>query len=80
MLNQQWTADKEQVLSDDDMRSKMNIYSLIAETNYSKEWEKGELDVGIWTWNKWSNYNIRNMMSGYEPSQYFSGIIPIHLQ
>ena len=74
MLNQQWTENKEQVLSDDDMRSKMNIYSLIAEADYSKEWEKGELDVGVDTWNKWSNYNIRNMMSGYEPSQYSSGI------
>lgn len=74
MLNQQWTGDKNQVLSDDDMRSKMNIYSLIAEADYSKEWKKGELDAGILTWNKWSNYDVRNIMSGYEPSQYSSGI------
>ena len=74
MLNQQWTAKKEQVLSDDDMQSKMNIYSLIAEADYSKEWEKGELNVGIDTWNKWSNYNVRNMMSDYEPSLYSSDI------
>ncbi len=72
MLNQQWTAGKEQVLSDDDMQSKMNIYSLIAEANYSKEWEKGELMAGINTWNKWSDYNVRNMMSNYEPSLYSS--------
>ena len=72
MLNQQWTAGKEQLLSDDDMHSKSNIYSLIAEANYSKEWEKGELMAGINTWNKWSDYNVRNMMSNYEPSLYSS--------
>ena len=72
MLNQQWTAGKQQVLSDDDMRSKMNVCSLIAEADYSKEWEKGELDAGVHTWNKWSDYNVRNMMSNYEPSLYSS--------
>ena len=72
MLNQQRTAGKEQLLSDDDMHSKSNIYSLIAEANYSKEWEKGELMAGINTWNKWSDYNVRNMMSNYEPSLYSS--------
>ena len=72
MLNQQWTTGKQQVLSDDDMQSKMNIYSLIAEADYSKEWKKGELDAGVHTWNKWSDYNVRNMMSNYEPSLYSS--------
>ena len=72
MLNQQWTTGKQQVLSDDDMRSKMNVCSLIAEADYSKVWEKGELDAGVHTWNKWSDYNVRNMMSNYEPSLYSS--------
>ena len=72
MLNQQWTAGKEQLLSDDDMHSKMNIYSLIADADYTKKWETGELMAGINTWNKWSDYNVRNMMSNYEPSLYSS--------
>ena len=74
MLNQQWTADKSKTLSDDDMQSKMNVYSLIGEANYSKEWERGELAAGAYTWTKWSDYTLRNILSNYEPSSYSSCI------
>ncbi len=77
ILNQQWTADKDSTLTDDNMHSKSNIYSLIGEANYAKEWEKGELTMGVFTWNKWSDYNVRNVLSNYEPSQY-SSCINIH--
>jgi len=74
ILNQQWTADKESTLTDDDMHSKSNIYSLIGEVNYTKEWKMGELDAGMFTWSKWSDYNVRNVLSNYESSQYSSCI------
>lgn len=74
MLNQQWTANRDSTLSDDDMHSKSNIYSFIGEADYTKEWEKGELMAGTSTWNKWSDYNIRNILSNYEPSQYSSRV------
>jgi hypothetical protein len=74
MLTQQWTADKEKTLSDDDMQSKMNIYSLTGEANYTKEWEKGELTAGAYTWTKWSEYTLRNIMTSYDLSSYSSCI------
>ncbi len=74
MLNRQWTASKDSTLTDDDMHSRSNIYSLIGEADYTKEWEKGELQAGLHSWNKWSDYNVRNVLSGYEPSQYSSCI------
>ncbi len=74
MLNRQWTSSKDSTLTDDDMHSRSNIYSLIGEADYTKEWEKGELQAGLHTWNKWSDYNVRNVLSGYEPSQYSSCI------
>jgi hypothetical protein len=74
MQTQQWTADKEKTLADDDMQSKMNIYSLIGEANYTKEWKKGQLTAGVYTWNKWSEYTLRNIMTSYELSSYSSCI------
>ena len=49
------------------MRSKNNSYSLITEINYNKGWKKGELSLGWNNWMKWSDYTIRNVLSGYEP-------------
>ena len=74
MLNRQWTSDKDSILTDDDMHSRSHIYSLIGEADYTKEWEQGELSAGVYTWNKWSDYNVRNILSGYEPSKYSSCI------
>ena len=64
-LNQQWTTSS--TLVDDKMRSKNDAYSLITEINYSKQWKKGELTLGWNNWLKWSDYTIRNVLSGYEP-------------
>ena len=79
-LNQQWavedntpgtsnlsTEDGKNDLVDDKMQSKNNSYSLITEVNYTKGWKKGELNVGWNNWMKWSDYTIRNVLSGYEP-------------
>ena len=89
-FNQQWSiedgqAQKAEVASgnvddnsafiDDKMRSKNSSYSLITQINYSKQWKKGELTMG---WNnrlKWSDYTIRNVLSGYEPYNSSSRII-----
>ena len=81
-LNQQWSvgegnsaiAKDNSSLVDDKMRSKNDSYSLITEANYSKQWKKGELTLG---WNnrvKWSDYTIRNVLSGYEPYNSSSSI------
>ena len=81
-LNQQWSvgegnsaiAKDNSTLVDDKMRSKNDSYSLITEANYSKQWKKGELTLG---WNnrvKWSDYTIRNVLSGYEPYNSSSSI------
>ena len=72
VLTQQQTADAKTTLSDDDMQSKINVYSLTGEANYTKGWEKGELTAGAYTWNKWSDYTLRNIMSNYESSSYSS--------
>ena len=64
-LNQQWITSS--TLVDDKMRSKNDAYSLITEINYSKQWKKGELTLGWNNWLKWSDYTIRNVVSGYEP-------------
>ena len=64
-LNQQWTTSS--TLVDDKMHSKNDAYSLITEVNYSKQWKKGELTLGWNNWLKWSDYTIRNVLSGYEP-------------
>ena len=74
-LNQQWSvgegnsaaAKDNSTLVDDKMRSKNDSYSLITEVNYSKQWKKGELTLGWNNWMKWSDYTIRNVLSGYEP-------------
>ena len=52
------TSDKDSILTDDDMHSRSHIYSLIGEADYTKEWEQGELSAGVYTWNKWSDYNV----------------------
>ena len=76
-LNQQWSVGEyapTETLVDDKMRSKNDSYSLITEVNYSKQWKKGELTLG---WNnriKWSDYTIRNVLSGYEPYNSSSSI------
>lgn len=61
------TDADDNILVDDKMRSKNNSYSLITEVNYSKQWKKGELTLGWNNWLKWSDYTIRNVLSGYEP-------------
>lgn len=74
ILNQQWTTNEHRSLIDDNMRSKNDAYSLITEIDYSKEWEKSELDVGWYNWAKWSDYTIRNVVSSYEPVKSSSSI------
>ena len=81
-LNQQWSvgennsaaAKDNSTLVDDKMRSKNDSYSLITEINYSKQWKKGELTLGWNNWLKWSDYTIRNVLSGYEPYNSSSNI------
>ena len=81
-LNQQWSvgegnsaaAKDNSTLVDDKMRSKNDSYSLITEVNYSKQWKKGELTLGWNNWMKWSDYTIRNVLSGYEPYNSSSSI------
>ena len=73
-LNQQWSvgegnsaAKDNSTLVDDKLRSYNESYSLSTEVNYSKQWKKGELTLGWNNWMKWSDYTIRNVLSGYEP-------------
>ena len=72
-LNRQWMVGEGDAqaenssLVDDKMRSKNDSYSLITEINYNKQWKKGELTIGWNNWLKWSDYTIRNVLSGYEP-------------
>ncbi len=74
IFNQQWTAEDKTTLIDDDMRSENDSYSLITEMDYTKAWEKGELNVGWTNWLKRSDYTIRNVMSDYEPAKSSSNI------
>ena len=68
-LKQQWVVgDEKPTLVDDKMHSKNDAYSLITQINYSKQWKKGgDLILGWNNWLKWSDYSIRNVLSGYEP-------------